>query len=88
MSERPKTCASCAFSRWQLTPTGRIKNKAGRCVAVFSEPALPACIVRPHYQRSAVWMCDGVNCPLYEAATEKPKPVSADEMAKLNGFRT
>ncbi len=60
-------CKTCVHSRWQLTPTCRIKKDMhGTCVAEFIEPVLPACIVRPVYSRTAIWPDKGSNCPLWE----------------------
>lgn len=74
MPERVQSCAVCVHSRWCLTPTGRIKkHESGRCMAVFVEPVLPACIVRPHYQRSGIWPDDGSDCPLFQLNSGKPK---------------
>ncbi len=69
-----KCCKTCKHSRWQLTPTGRIKlQMAGECVAEFVEPILPSCIVRPTYHRVYVWPDRGEECPLWAENTGKPK---------------
>lgn len=70
---KPKCCGTCKFSRWWLTPTGRIPKKAaGQCKAVFVEPILPACICKPSYHRVYVWQDYGHDCPLYKLNEGKP----------------
>ncbi len=70
---KDKCCINCKFSRWELTPKGRVRDKSGTCKATFVEPVLPACIARPFYHRCFIWKGDGKECPLYEEATGKPK---------------
>ncbi len=77
MKPQPKCCRTCLFSRWWLTPTGKIKNvrtQAGRCTAPLPDfkALLPSCIDPPVVGRRGVWPQEGSDCPLYEANEGKP----------------
>lgn len=62
-----KTCGNCKHSKWERTPTGRIKKKlAGECKAVVPQIMVPMCY-RVNLQQSYVWFDYAAErCPTYE----------------------
>jgi hypothetical protein len=72
-----RCCGNCKFSRWELTPTGRISNYAGRCVVELPVINLPWCVTqcysfRRDYPRCGLGPKDGTECPLFEVNDGKP----------------
>jgi hypothetical protein len=76
-----KTCGNCIWSRWNLTPTGRISKKfgAGRCVIEVVDQVLPLSITGRHgfvplskQHRNTIWP-ECSDCPTWEGPNEKPK---------------
>ncbi len=75
---KPQCCKNCLFSRWPLTPTGRIScNSAGKCAVVIPEQVLPFCITnaygyRDNFHRTSIGTKDGETCPMYEENPGNP----------------
>lgn len=62
-----KSCRTCKWSRWYLTPTKRIKkDEAGRCLAPLPVVVLPSCVPSPVWNRQAIWPSDGEECPAWK----------------------
>lgn len=66
-----KSCKTCRFARWELTPAGRIRHTAGRCVAELPVVVAPIS-VRVQMGRIAIWADMGADCPVYEPNTGPP----------------
>lgn len=73
-----QSCKTCKWSRWWLTPTGRIKkDNAGRCVVPLPIVVLPACVTEAYgfpkeWHRQFVTENMGGKCPLWEENAGKP----------------
>lgn len=65
-------CKTCIFSRWELTPTGRIAAyKAGYCTYKVVLPPLPESVTMSHnftgkFSKSGITAMNGVDCPVYQ----------------------
>ena len=72
-----KCCKTCKFSRWYLTPNGKIKKfYSGTCVVpVPAMPMLPSCFkLYEEPVRFGIWPEDGGDCQAYEESDGKPLP--------------
>jgi hypothetical protein len=75
---KKQCCKTCLFSRWNLTPTGRIsKDSSGRCVVEFPFLFLPDCVTKAYGfkkepARTYVSQDWGGSCPLYQENQGKP----------------
>lgn len=67
-------CATCIYSRWPLTPTGRISRvRSGRCIYVVKLPPLPDSVrEKPYVGTCGVGADDGKTCPVYELNDGEP----------------
>ena len=80
MNPHDQCCATCIWSRWYLTPTGRIaKNSSGKCVVPLPPLTLPVSITMSYWYRpindemkTGVQTDDGSDCPLWKANEGKP----------------
>jgi hypothetical protein len=73
-----KCCKTCIYSRWDLTPTGRIaRDISGRCVVQLPVVLLPSCVTDAtgfshEWHRIGIVPDDGQRCPLWEENHGKP----------------
>ena len=75
-------CGTCIYSRWTLTPKGRLSRvKSGRCVVPLPKmPPLPDSVTKsgrfnPEFARTAIWHEEGSECPLYNLNDGRPIPM-------------
>ena len=76
---KTQCCATCKYSRWWLTPKGRIKKDAiGTCVVELPIiPSLPSCVTdvygyKATPNRGRIHADQGSDCPLWEENQGKP----------------
>lgn len=71
-------CKTCLFSRWNLTPSGRISRETnGLCIVPVDMPRLPDCITQyftynDEPPRRFMGQNDGKNCPCWQENPGKP----------------
>jgi hypothetical protein len=74
-------CKNCIHSQWHLTPTGRIRDASGKCVAPLPPfPPLPVSVTKAYgfcgeWKVNCVWPQYGSDCPLFSVNTGKPNPI-------------
>lgn len=76
-------CKNCVFSRWFLTPKGRISNSPdtlGVCVVDIPKQPLPSCVTEAYgfveeRKRSRIRKDMGKDCPLYQENLGKPQHI-------------
>lgn len=66
-------CQTCIFSRWNLTPTGKIqKNECGQCESPLPDfPVLSDSVTKAYgyssvWKKGNIWPDDGRNCPMWK----------------------
>lgn len=64
-------CKTCLWSRWELTPTGRIKkDENGRCLfPIPIQPVQPECVKPFIIERYAIAPDDGTHCVCFSENT-------------------
>jgi hypothetical protein len=62
-------CPACEFSQFDLTPTGRIKDRAGRCLLPVPVFVLPVSM-RASVSTFAIWRDMGKDCPTFKQKGE------------------
>lgn len=66
-------CKTCRWAKWQMTKAGSVNvQRHGTCKYVIAMPLLPMCVTtlkpaNPEYWKSAIWVGDGKECPVWEA---------------------
>lgn len=58
-------CKTCRWAKWQMTKAGSVNvQRHGTCKYVIAMPLLPMCVTT---LKSAIWIGDGKQCPVWEA---------------------
>lgn len=66
--EPKKSCATCVWSRFEKTATGRLrKTHYGTCHYIVHWPPLPSSMRQPaEHDKVAIWPKDGTDCPVHD----------------------
>lgn len=62
-------CGTCIHSRFELTPTGRVRNDASHCyypLNTISRPIVPDSATVKIQRYTNVWPDDGETCPCFQ----------------------
>ena len=63
-------CIDCKHAQFSKTPTGRVRNEAGRCAALLPAKPIAPCL-QVEMVRWSIWPTTAGHCDFFEA---KDKP--------------